>query len=781
MGSPSPIAQTDLSSAQASGLRVGPVLCALTWVTAVACTALPLIFWSLVLAVTIGCLWHGHRLVMSMMVEANTLWQDAGAVAAMLGEGWLCVLLVRQLLTPSRKDRAWQEVLPGDQPHLHATIKWVCEAIRAPMPKTIAVDSSALMRAETKYIWHAIAGHGCHLQIGLSMPVAMEVSHLVAMIGHELAFLRAGVGAGGSRLIRATDEWFLLRLKHDPWQFKFQKAFRDKKSNVRRKSLMLFCWISVWLASRPLRILYALHQRLAMPAMRAQVKEADRCGVLLAGGEAYARAVELRGQAQSAWEKLDEALEAGVETQRLPDNIPLLLARRGMTEAPPSLEPTSSSHWLPWIQPDSVRMKRAARSRITSGLWTGEGTATQLLVNYYELSRRATYFHYQNDWGQVLAHLKFITVEESISATRESVEIVSALNRYFKGMAHPERAFCGIAEEHNAPGDPELLMMELLDCRDWLSTYGERMSTALTEWSKTWALVRDLEAAYALTKAGLHIQRNQYSGDSPDELREEIERQRAAMDNMESLLRQFEGRLETRMACCLELLAREPEEKLPAKMVEIRRTLPHWVLVYEALGLHLPVLRELMTSFTAFNALGATVSGTVESASYVTTVQHMVPRVAMYVRDIAKTLAQWPYPFKTNFGEEGLTMASYLSQRLDELDIVDPPGGSLMVVGDRRLVAQQAARKLTEIVAPFIDRYLSLYHQAFAWVSKATQMAEWHFVDPIKEMASKEARRQAEAKEVYVPPKVQGPSRPPTDPELDMREHPEPEPVNMGY
>lgn len=780
MGSPSPIAPPDSSAGQAASPRALPVLVALTWLTAVVCTVLPLVFWSMVLTVTSACLWHGHRLVMSMAVESNAIWQDIIAVVAMLGEGWLCILLVRQLLTPTRKDRAWQEVLPGDQPHLFAAIRWICETIRAPMPKTIAVDSSALMRAETEYIWHAMAGRGGHLQIGLSLPVGMDAVHLVACIGHELAFLRRGAGAGGSRLIRAIDEWFILRLRHDPWQYKFKREFQNKKCGMRRKILMLFCWISVWLASRPLRILYALHQRLAMPALRAQVKEADRCGVLLAGSEAYARALELRAQAQIKWQMLDEQLEGNLESQRLPDNIPLLMARRGMTETPPALEPALSSHWLAWMQPDAARMRWALRLKVEKGLWTGEGAATQLLVNYYELSRRATYFHYQNDWEQVLAHLKFITVEESISAARESVEIVSALNRYFKGMAHPERAFCGIAEEHGAPGDPELLMMELLDCRDWLGTYGERMSTALSEWSKTWALVRDLEAAYALTKAGLHIQRNQYSGDSPDELREEIERQRAAMDNMESLLRQFEGRLETRMACCLELLAREPEDKLPPKMAEIRKTLPHWVLVYEALGLHLPVLRELMTSFTAFNALGATVSGTVESASYVTTVQHMVPRVAMHVRDIAKTLAQWPYPFKTNFGEEGLTMAGYLSQRLEELDVIDPPGGSLMVMGDRRLLAQQTARKLTEIVAPFIDRYLSLYHQAFAWVSKATQMAEWHFVDPIKEMAAKETRRQAEAREVYVPPTVQGPARLPTDPELDMRVQHDPEEVNAA-
>ena len=30
-----------------------------------------------------------------------------------------------------------------------------------------------------------------------------------------------------------------------------------------------------------------------------------------------------------------------------------------------------------------------------------------------------------------------------------------------------------------------------------------------------------------------------------------------------------------------------------------------------------------------------------------------------------------------------------------------------------------------------LDRYLNLYHQAFAWITKTADMAEWHFLDPL--------------------------------------------------
>jgi hypothetical protein len=229
-----------------------------------------------------------------------------------------------------------------------------------------------------------------------------------------------------------------------------------------------------------------------------------------------------------------------------------------------------------------------------------DGAATSFLVNFHEQARRATQFHYQNDWGLILAQVKLITVEEVLHSQHGNTELVQAMNRYYKGLAHPVRAFCGLAKGNPEPLAAEELKGQLLEARAWLTKYNSRMTTALSEWSAGWRLVRDLEAALALTSAGVSLQRHQFSATTPDGLREEIGHQRRAMVNQEELLRDFEGHLETRIACCLELLWREPASALPDKMSEVQRHLPRWVLIYEALGIHLPDLREIITSFHAF-------------------------------------------------------------------------------------------------------------------------------------------------------------------------------------
>ena len=249
-------------------------------------------------------------------------------------------------------------------------------------------------------------------------------------------------------------------------------------------------------------------------------------------------------------------------------------------------------------------------------------------------------------------------------------------------------------------------------------------------------MVRDLESAHTQKKAGLHVHKHQFAAFTVTELQEDIERQRAIMDSLENQLRTFEGKLETRMACCLELLSREDPKTLSPKLKRVRASLPHWVLIYEALGLNLPIFRELLTSFGAFQALGATVTGRIESASYVTTVQMIIPKVIMQMQSLVASLSQYPYPFVNRTGATGdrLTLDGYLSTNLKELFMLFPPSGALMLPseGDRRMMIHERARRLVAIVAPFMDRYIQLYHQSFAWVTRAMQMAEWHFADPIQ-------------------------------------------------
>jgi hypothetical protein len=255
---------------------------------------------------------------------------------------------------------------------------------------------------------------------------------------------------------------------------------------------------------------------------------ADECAAKVAGPEAYAEALLLQGRLTLAWQQLETEVLTNLASEELPDNLPLLLARPLITEELPQLRPEKRTHWVSSAPPDVERAKEVKKWRFKAQ-WPSveqETDATTEFNNFHELARRATLFYYQNDLHQNVAQLRFLTVEETIYGRRCNSEVMESPQRYFRGLAHPERACCGIVESTLATGESEALKMELLDCREYISLHNHRVVGLLSEWSKTWRMVRELEAALAQKKAGLHVYKHQFAAFTVGELQDEMERWR---------------------------------------------------------------------------------------------------------------------------------------------------------------------------------------------------------------------------------------------------------------
>lgn len=700
------------------------------WLVAVIAGLMPVLFTFTIISLTGLALWHSHSTIQGINFNADFGLHDLQLVGALILEAAGSFLLVRQILTPTEKKHARQELLPGDQPEFFEMVRLVASRVGAPVPSKVLVDGTASMQADYPDVMSTLFRKRLQLRLGMCLPVAMDATQMVSMLAHELGFFSRGTGAASARFIRGVHRWFELRGQNDSW---LAWLAEQSISNAgTRRWMFRLGWLVIWLSLRPLRLLHGLCRMISAETMRQMVYRADDCAAQFAGSEAVVHAITRRSLASLTWTTTHDRIRSQSH-DRLPDNIPLLLMRELLQLSPDTAQNLpSSTHWLPLAPSDAKRQKRVAKLKC-EGLVNCEGEGTSFFRNFHEVARRVTYFHYLNEWELQVNQHRLVAVEETVHENRASMETITILNRYFRGLAHPERAFCGIAEEQTAMRETELIKLELQDCRDWLNMYGERMASALTDWTSTWQLVRDLEMAYLLCAAGLPVHKGQFSVATPtvEGYREEIYRHRGIMDNMEGILRQFEGKLETRLASALELLWRADLQSLPPKLQEVRAPLPHWVLIYEALGLHLPVLRELMTHFHAFQSLGASVAGVVDSASYVTTVQQQIPRLVQLVKDIIEPLKEWPYPFQTNFGSEPITLAAFVAAHALEKGALDFDRPATAPRADLRAMAQQNAKRITQIIAPLLDRYLNLYHQAFAWITKTADMAEWHFLDPM--------------------------------------------------
>jgi hypothetical protein len=693
---------------------------------AVAAIGLILAFIGLVIATSLVALWHSHLLVNTLVFTDEARWRSA-LTASVIGLEFLaCGLLFRQLLSATPPPEARQELLSGDQPHLFALIHALCKHLKAKPPTKVIVDTSANCRARPQT-----------LHIGLSMLVGLSLPQLAGILTHELSFLAPGRGARALRVMVAVHQWFVMRIQHDP-------LLRNRKKHI-RPSLMrkLLRWPlrgAVYLASLPMRLLHGVLRLLLRAVARLQVSVSDQTAMALVGSTTFTEALAARTRLGMIWqecEALYQKPEDPLAVTEVPDNIPLLVGRWFRSREPQMIVSDMKQHWLPQAPNDVHRLDRAHELTIPSQ-WTAEGPGTQCIISFHEQSRRATHFHYQNAWGFNLSQIKLVNVDESVHTNRQSNELVTTMNRYLRGMAHPERAFCGIAKESHGGITDQHLLSEMKECRGWLAKYSDRTSTALAEWSHAWRLVRDIEGALALSAAGLPIHRQQFASSTAEGLREELHRQQEVMNNLEGMLKESEGKLETLMACSLELMWRADPATLPAKLQAMRETLPHWVMIYETLGLSLPTLRSLITTYHAFNALGAEISGRVESAAYFTTVKTLLPLILNYLARLGGSMKSWPYPF-TGLEGKRISMSEHLGMTEAAAAELSRHCSDALNKTDHKLAGQTIGRILLDHVSPFIDRYLELYHQSFAWVTKATQLSEWHFVDPVKAMAERVA------------------------------------------
>jgi hypothetical protein len=637
------------------------------------------------------------------------------------------VFFGKQLLGRRERKRAWLEVTPTEQKQLFEALKIVCEKIKAPLPHRVRFDASSKIYADYPSQFAAITKRGLLLHVGLAAPVGRTAPELIGLMAHELAFFSKGTGSTWARLMRRVVEWQDSRDRKDNWAEWLYEAMRTGAL------LLKPLYIALWLASHVVRLIVhasaILCHYFTANSSRAAVLRSDLSAAKILGSEVYAAAVARKAALSGIYHEAEGMLRVKPAPVRLPDSLPLLV-KRLLSITPAWAQPLVNAHWMADAPTTDERVSKIAQLQTTAML-EGSGPATSLFVAFHELARRATYFRYHNDWGlQVNGH-RFVAVEEIVSDYRGALETINAVNHYLGGMAHPQRAFCGLAEERFGQRQVDLLRIELEACREELKTQNKHMIVTLNEWTATWRLVQDLEMGYQLALTGMAVPMHQFAvrGSGPEAFQTEINLQRHVLESLEGVLRKNEEMMENRLACALELLWLEPVEALPEKLLEMRAALPHWVLVYEALGSNLPLLRELITVFYPFQTLGASVAGKVDSASYLQGLGIQMQRVLELAGKVFVGLRPWPYPFAHEQGKPTVQLSHFILPEMSAKRLAEILQICQQTDGERQDVLM-LADEVCRIVVKMVDTYLEQYHNAVGWVTKTADLAEWHFCPP---------------------------------------------------
>jgi len=633
------------------------------------------------------------------------------------------VLMLRPLRPRPKHAKVAIQITAATQPQLFELIHMLCWHLRAVPPAQVWLDTTISVRSSMFGGLYGILTGQTMLHVGLPVVSVITARELAGLLAHELSHNAGGIGTIFVHAVREMNAWFFRAvMERDEWEMKMREAPKKESEWRKMGRKIMRGWI--WAAKIPFMVFALASRMTSAVTLWLITRSAERTGANVIGREMYERMRRKLSLLGSAWKSAEQEIQRGVIQHRLPENLSLLMARHVAAEAKTKASARAEAGELEKEEPkaDGSRPRGEAIVAYLSHLQP----AASVMRQFVDLSRQVTYFYYQHDLGLNLHEHRMVADEEVIHQNRREEEALLVIRRYFGGLAHPERAMCGLGSTPAGATSRAELQRTIQHVREEIVVWGPQFKVALQEWNQAWQRRRDLEAAATLSLAGFTVSRMQFGTEdaSPPSLRAEAARQRMVMEHMEGPLQERERVLESRFAAALGMLWWSDKSELNPWLRKRREELPAWVSIYEAMCGALPSFRELLTTFFAFQTLGAKFANTDDPSAFLTALQSVVPKMLNLVRQIMSTMDGAPYPF----AEDGKTKS--LNQHMLPAPLPEMPGVSMtsLDAASMRAIGLKMASQASECIAPYVDAFLSLYHRSFAWLAESAERVETHFM-----------------------------------------------------
>jgi hypothetical protein len=700
----------------------GPVRFGLMVVSAVVSLVLQCGYLLLVVGLFLWMGWQIYLVTGSMARVGVFQWHMVPELLKFVFMGVTWVFMLRPLRPRPKHAKVALQISAATQPQLFELIQMLCWHLRANPPSQVWLDTSISVRSTMLGGLTGILTGQTVLHLGLPVVSVITARELSGLLAHELSHNAGGISTIFVHAVREMDAWFFrAALERDTWEAPLnEKPKRESEWHNQGRKIMRG-WM--WVAKIPF-LFFALASRIvsALTLWLSQ-RSAAKCGANVIGADMYDRMQRKLALLSGAWKAAEQEIQRGITQHRLPENLSLLMARHVATEAKARASARVEAGEAGTEQKaKGEKVKGAALVAYLSHLQP----AASVMRQFVDLSRQVSCFYYQHELGLNLHEHRMVADEEVIHQDRREEESLLSIRRYFGGLAHPERAMCGLGSTPTTSTAMGNLQREILRVREETLMWGPQFKLALQEWNQAWQRRRDLEAAATLSLAGFTVSRMQFgtADSSPGSLRAEAACQRIVMENMEGPLQERERVLERRFAAALGMLWWSDPADLTDWLRMRRSDLTSWVTIYEAMSGALPSFRELLTTFFAFQTLSAKFANVDDPSAFLTALQSVVPKMLNLVRQIMATMDGAPFPFT----EDGRTVT--LNKHLLPGPLPEMPGVSMTLVdaASMRSIGLKMASQVSECIAAYVDAFLSLYHHAFAWLAESAEGTETHFM-----------------------------------------------------
>lgn len=284
---------------------------------------LPLIYISITLLSGVATFWVAVE-GLSWFADNPGYLRLIGFTAGLLGALLLTIFLLRPLVASTDHGPQPVRLDPAREPILFDLVERVTDAVGAPMPEEILVDSDANASAR---LTHGAFSKGLTLTIGMPLLYGLDLQSLTGVLAHEFGHFTQRVGMRSSSLVHQINYWFHRQIhERDNWD-RFVEGWLET-DNVILTLAAALAQLGSFLVRLLLHLLSMLAALFSFSLSREMEYDADRYEISLVGSNAYEKTANAMRTLGAGHQMAVADVSMAFDSDRKVDNLPKLAAQK---------------------------------------------------------------------------------------------------------------------------------------------------------------------------------------------------------------------------------------------------------------------------------------------------------------------------------------------------------------------------------------------------------------------------------------------------------------------
>jgi Zn-dependent protease with chaperone function len=629
-------------------------------IVAFAMVLLPLIYIALIAMTAWLVLWHLKTNTWLFLGSGGVVLRLIAYFGPAITGGILVFFMIKPFFAAKAKTPDPITLDKEKEPLLFAFIQKICGLVGAPTPCQIDVDCQVNASASLR---RALWSRDLILTIGLPLAACLDMRQFAGVLAHEFGHFAQGAGMRLTYVIRKINFWFArVVFERDKWDVELQRLAGGTDS---RLAIILHASRGcVWLTRRILWVLMQAGHAISCFMLRQMEYDADSYETKIAGSDAFEETASRLRILSVATQVAYEDVRQSWASNRLPENLPLLIDHKANTlsaDIQQKLSNSSESKKTGWFDthPSDADRVRAARKLDEPGIFRLSEPAAGLFSDFSELSKTVTRHQYEKHLELEFTEQNLMSSDEILRESVASAKGDEMIRKYY-GTVNISLKPLFPAEE--LPPVKEANGIESWkEARKTVDNLREEAEKISTEIGEHYKRLSTLNTAHALAKAGFKLDTEPFGlparalspGEQERSARMLLEEARKTISEQRAKLEPLMSALRRRVTIALGFAQGQGSGQVDGNAREISE----FRRVLAAVGPEMSIAHDIASELNAFLSLAQNRGNHAKPWQVDEVLKEISGRLQPLIAGIQERLEKFAYPFP--HARSPLTVAGY--------------------------------------------------------------------------------------------------------------------------